>query len=143
MKKVLYPAFIILLISMFATACISEPQYIPEEEKTEDIGIKVTSPEPNEEVFFPLIIKGEARGLWYFEAVLPVKLFDGEGNLLVETYVEALDSWMTEDFVPFEGLIEAIPEGFGGGTLLFEESNPASPSEIGRETWKFEVPISF
>jgi hypothetical protein len=147
MKKILMRFSAVLLVSIFLTACISEPTSPPDPadpiDPAEETGITVTTPEEGESVTFPLTITGEATGLWFFEAIMPVTLLDNDGNVLVQTYVEAQDSWMTEDFVPFEGVIESVPEGSEGGILLFEEANPADLSEIGRDIWTFEVPIVF
>ncbi|KKQ77276.1 MAG: hypothetical protein US98_C0008G0013 [Parcubacteria group bacterium GW2011_GWC1_38_6] len=55
----------------------------------EDIGneleksdlVKVNNPRPNTLIQSPLIVEGEARGFWFFEASFPVKIFDDNGFL--------------------------------------------------------------
>src|SRR3989338_9226678 len=53
---------------------------ITEEPVYKDL-IKVASPRANDLVTSPLLIKGEARGNWYFEASFPVNLFDENGEI--------------------------------------------------------------
>ncbi len=113
---------------------------------TEDIGnelekydlIRVSTPRPNQTIESPLTIKGEARGFWFFEAVLPVKLLNDKGEELVVGYVQAANDWMTEDFVPFEGEINFISKVKGEGNLVFNKANPSGLAEHDEELW---VPV--
>ncbi|MDO8676547.1 MAG: hypothetical protein Q7K16_02765, partial [Candidatus Azambacteria bacterium] len=43
--------------------------------------IRIDSPRPNQILQSPLIIKGEARGNWFFEASFPVMLTDWDGRI--------------------------------------------------------------
>ena len=63
--------------------------------------IRVTRPLLSDAVQSPLVVTGEARGTWYFEATFPVRLLDANGVVLVERYAQAEGEWMTEAFVPF------------------------------------------
>src|SRR3989339_460046 len=95
---------------------------------TDDISI--TTPFVNQIIASPFTLSGEAVGNWYFEATLPVKLLDADGNVLVQTYVTAQDEWMTTDFVRFEGLLEfAAPENGDKGTVVFMKDNPSGLPE--------------
>lgn len=42
--------------------------------------IKVSDPLPEAVIKNPLIVRGEARGQWFFEASFPVKIFDENGT---------------------------------------------------------------
>ena len=108
----------------------------------EDIGnelekqdlIRVSKPRPNELIKSPLEIKGEARGYWFFEGDFPVILTDWDGRIIAEHYATAQGEWMTEDFVPFEGLLEfekpkIIGEFAKRGTLIFQKDNPSGLPE--------------
>lgn len=115
---------------------------------TENIGnegeladlIRVQSPRPSEEVDSPLIIRGEARGGWFFEADFPVKLLDEKGEIIAESHATAQGEWMTEEFVEFEGkLMFEKPEG-GTGKLILEKSNP---SGLPQHTESLIIPVSF
>jgi hypothetical protein len=115
---------------------------------TEDIGnelekadlIRINAPRPNQIVRSPLIINGQARGFWFFEASFPVKLFDEDGRLLASAVAQAREDWMTEDFVPFE--VEMIFEhpAAGKGTLVLEKDNPSGLPENADE---LRLPVKF
>lgn len=115
---------------------------------TEDIGneleksdlIKIDDPRPNQIIESPLFIKGEARGNWYFEADFPVKLFDDNGFLLGITIAQALEDWMTEDFVPFNATLSFAVPSTPKGRLVLEKDNPSGLPEHADE---LIVPVYF
>ncbi|KKS60743.1 MAG: hypothetical protein UV26_C0002G0069 [candidate division WWE3 bacterium GW2011_GWF2_42_42] len=65
--------------------------------KVETPKIIVDYPKPNDIVTSPLIVKGRARGTWFFEGDFPVTLYYGVGEDFVDTYATAKTEWMTED----------------------------------------------
>lgn len=92
--------------------------------------ILVEKPEENKIISSPLLISGEARGTWFFEATAPVTLVDWDGKIIAESYLEAEGDWMTNSFVPFSATMEFDePENIGDfsdrGTLIFRRSNPS------------------
>ena len=96
--------------------------------------IRVTTPLPNALVRSPLIVSGEARGNWYFEASFPLVLVDWDGKIIAEGHAQAKGEWMTTDYVPFEGtLIFEKPQTGGGipnrGTLILKKEGFKSPSQ--------------
>ncbi|KKU11794.1 MAG: hypothetical protein UX16_C0004G0026 [Parcubacteria group bacterium GW2011_GWB1_45_7] len=100
--------------------------------------IRLDSPLPNGNVISPFVIKGEARGYWFFEATFPVVLTDWDGRIIAETYATAQGEWMTEDFVPFEATVEFENPVFEGadenhfsrrGALILRKSNPSDLPE--------------
>lgn len=98
--------------------------------------IRVDSPRPGDVVVGPLVVRGEARGSWYFEADFPVVLVDWDGLIIAEGFARAQDEWMTEDFVPFraelsfENPYEAgDPEFMRRGTLILQRANPSGLPE--------------
>jgi len=114
----------------------------------EDIGnviekqdlIVVSTPRPNDSVKSPLLIKGEARGFWFFEASFPVRLLDGNGKELGTAIAQAKSDWMTEDFVPFEATLEfQLPET-KKGTLILEKDNP---SDLPENADELRFPVRF
>lgn len=115
---------------------------------TQDIGnemqmqdmIVIENPRPNQTIESPLMLKGRARGMYFFEGSFPVTLVDAQGNVLAEGFVTADGEWMTEDFVPFSG--ELTFEGQGDGKLLLRRNNPA-PEEAPQNNATLEVPVSF
>lgn len=63
--------------------------------------LRVDSPLPGSKVNNSIIIRGAARGNWYFEASFPVQVVDAEGRVLAQGIAEAQSNWMTTDYVPF------------------------------------------
>lgn len=96
--------------------------------------IQVETPKVNEIISTPLIIKGKARGFWFFEGDFPIILTDWDGRIIAEGYASAQKEWMTEDFVPFEGTLEfEKPEIIGEfakrGSLILQKANPSGLPE--------------
>lgn len=115
-------------------------QYIGNELEKTDL-IKIDNPRPNQTIMSPIVITGEARGYWFFEASFPVKLYDDSGNLLVTAVAQAQDEWMTENFVPFK--VEAnfdLPKDSKKGVLILEKDNPSGLPE---HDDKLVVPVVF
>lgn len=102
--------------------------------------IRIDSPRPNTEVTSPLVISGEARGTWYFEATFPIVIRDANGRELARSFAEAEGDWMTEDFVPFTANIEFNEPTTPTGTLILEKANP---SGLPANADSLNVPINF
>jgi len=111
--------------------------------------IRIDSPRPNQGITSPLTLTGEARGVWYFEASFPIILTDWDGRIIAEHYAEAQSEWMTENFVPFEGVLEfekpysdmgTIPDFMKRGTLILKKDNPSGLPE---HDDALEIPILF
>jgi len=94
--------------------------------------IRVDYPRPNAEITSPLIIKGEARGTWFFEASFPVVLVDWDGRIISQSIAQAKSDWMTEDFVPFEATLTfALDKDIysNRGALILQKDNPSGLPE--------------
>lgn len=102
--------------------------------------IQVTLPEPDTVVTSPLVVKGKARGNWFFEASFPIKLFDSKGNEIALAIAQAGADWMTTDFVPFEATLIFTSPTTPIGTLVLEKDNPSGLSENNE---KMYVPVKF
>jgi len=114
---------------------IKNPESPPSGEETL---IKVASPQSNQEIQSPFIVKGEARGYWFFEATFPIKLLDENGSIIMQTIAQAQGEWMTEDFVPFEALLTfSVPKN-QKGTLVLEKDNPSGLLENADE---IKIPV--
>lgn len=90
------------------------------------------TPRPGDTIKSPLILKGNARGYWFFEASAPIALYNKDGVLIAQSYIQAKDEWMTEAFVPFEGTIDfSVPPSSSGekGTLVIKKDNPSGLPE--------------
>ena len=105
--------------------------------------IRVTNPLKNATIKSPLIVTGEARGTWYFEASFPVVLVDWDGKIIAEGIAMAQDEWMTEDLVPFRAELFFKTSDISGnysnrGTLILKKDNPSGLSQFDRA---LEVPV--
>ena len=95
--------------------------------------IVVDSPKPNEIVTSPLVITGQARGTWFFEASFPVELRDEQNKLIAQTPAQAKGDWMTTEFVSFEAVLTFSPLNCLGlaypcsipATLVLKKDNPS------------------
>lgn len=106
--------------------------------KIEDIFL--SSPLPNTTITSPLIVEGEARGTWYFEASFPVRLLDANGNEIAVTPAQAQGDWMTEDLVPYTALLEFSQPSTPTGTLVLQKDNPSGMPENDKS---LSIPVSF
>jgi hypothetical protein len=129
-----------LLIALALAGCSpnisQEPeQPIGEGEQTEtdasDVSMELTlnDLEPGDEVTSPLRFSGSASGLWYFEGDFPVRIVDGQGTVIAESYASAQSNWMTEGQVPFEGGITFDVTEPTEATLIFQEDDPSGMNE--------------
>ncbi len=96
--------------------------------------IRLTNPQPNAVVTSPLIVEGQARGTWFFEATFPVVLTDWDGLIIAQGYAQARPpaggDWMTEDFVPFHGEITFEKPSYSEkGRLILQRANPSGLPE--------------
>lgn len=109
--------------------------------------IRVDEPRPGEVVETPLVVRGEARGNWFFEADFPVVLVDWDGLIIAEGVARAQDDWMTEEFVPYRAELSfdspyerGDPEFMQRGTLILQRANPSGLPENDAAV---EVPLRF
>lgn len=91
---------------------------------TDDL-IHVFVPLSNVLVQSPLVVKGEARGNWYFEASFPVKIIDANGQVLGQVPAQAQGDWTTTDFVPFLATLQFATSTTETGTVVFQKDNPS------------------
>lgn len=102
--------------------------------------IKVDSPLPNQEIESPLLVTGQARGYWFFEASFPIRLLDGNGKEIAVKPAEAQSEWMTEEFVPFKSILEFKMPDTNFGVLVLDKDNPSGLPEKADE---LRVPVRF
>jgi len=111
---------------------IIPPPFIEDNPENGDIKsereVILIKPTEGEIITSPLIIEGEARGSWFFEASLPIKLYTEDGELLVAHYGEAQSDWMTTDFVSFKSTLVFETEA-ERGYLVIAKDNPSGLPE--------------
>jgi hypothetical protein len=88
----------------------------------------------------PVMVRGRARGNWYFEASFPVQVLDGDGTILGSGPVQAQGDWMTADFVPFSGQISFSKPKSKTGSIVFKKDNP---SGLPANDDSFSIPVNF
>lgn len=94
--------------------------------------IKLTTPRPNDIVSSPLVITGQARGPWFFEASFPVYLTNWDGLIIAEGIATAQGEWMTTEFVPFTATLTFAvdPQVYSkAATLILKKDNPSGLPE--------------
>jgi hypothetical protein len=103
--------------------------------------IVLDAPSPGIAVTSPLVVRGHARGTWFFEGDFPLLLKDSRGNIISERYASAKGEWMTREFVPFEGTLEFEKQVSGdSGILILKKDNPTGKPEFDDS---LEIPVSF
>lgn len=102
--------------------------------------IIVDYPEPDSLAESPLLILGQARGFWFFEASFPVRLLDADDNELARGIAQADDEWMTEEFVPFSVELKFKIPLTETGTLVLEKGNPSGEAANAAE---LRIPVEF
>ncbi|MEN9338134.1 MAG: hypothetical protein RIQ41_448 [Candidatus Parcubacteria bacterium] len=94
----------------------------------------------DQRVTSPLVITGEARGYWYFEASFPAELLDGNGVRIALAPLQATADWMTTEFVPFKGTLSFVQPDTATGTLILRNDNPSGLPE---RSYEVRIPVSF
>ena len=107
--------------------------------------IIIFSPKPNEEVSSPIEVSGRAMEIWFFEASFPVEIYDSNGKLLGTAPAQFIpksedDTWMTENFIDFQGKIEFSQPATETGYMLFKKDNPSGLPEHDES---FKMPVKF
>ena len=140
MKQLIFIGILfIILVAGFLVWSYQGEEDIGNELEKADL-IRLSNPRPNQIIENPLFIKGEARGLWFFEASFPIKLFDENNFLLGITVAQALGNWMTEDFVQFSATLPLAVSSTKKGVLILEKDNPSGLPENADE---LRVPVVF
>lgn len=102
--------------------------------------IRVTNIRSGQVVRSPLVIEGEARGYWFFEASFPVKLTDEAEAEVARGIAQAQSEWMTENYVPFRAELTFEKPTAGTGFLVLEKDNPSGLPEHADE---LRIPVRF
>lgn len=102
--------------------------------------ITVETPSSGQIISNPIIIKGKARGNWYFEGSFPARLIDANGKVLGTVPVQAIGNWMTTEFVSFATTMNYATSSTKIGTLILKKDNPSGLLENDNE---LRIPIIF
>ena len=118
---------------------------------TKDDLIRVDMPRPGQVIKSPLIITGEARGNWFFEASFPIFLVNWDGLIIAQGIATAKSdpstglgvNWMTTEYVPFEAKFDFTIDKntySNRGALILRKDNPSGLPEHDNA---LEIPIIF
>jgi hypothetical protein len=108
--------------------------------------ITISSPQPNEVIASGVMVTGQARGGWFFEASFPVTLTNWDGLIIAEGVATAQGDWMTEEFVPYTATLTFTSPLIVGaehtkrGSLILQKDNPSGLPE---NADALEIPIRF
>lgn len=104
--------------------------------------VVVTNPKPNDIVTSPFKVEGKAKGIWYGNNKLTVKLTDLDGHVIAEKPMYALsDPTKGEEMISFTGAFD-FPANtkLERGKLLIEK---ASTVDIPGKNGPLVIPIRF
>ena len=103
--------------------------------------IVVETPLPGATVRAPLAVSGRARGAWFFEGELRLRLLDDSGDVVADGFATAEGEWMKDGFVPFRGTLAfARPAGPGRGVLTVMRNNVSDDPTLDEA---LEIPVVF
>jgi hypothetical protein len=142
-RKLIFSVFAtVLVVALIILSFIQKPKVtdIVPENIIETPEIIVYYPKPNDVVTSPLIVKGKAKGSWYFEGEFPITLYYGVQDSSVNINAFALGEWMTEDYVDFEVIISFPVPQDNDGQLELRKNNP---SDLEENSESLLIPLRF
>jgi hypothetical protein len=105
-----------------------ESRALSYENASEDL-IRVSTPTPGAVTGKEFLVKGEARGTWFFEASFPIEVLDQNGARIAIAIAQAEGDWMTTEFVPFSATVR-VPETYiGPAIIVLRKDNPSGLPE--------------
>ena len=102
--------------------------------------IRITIPVFNQTLTSPFIIKGEAKGTWFFEGDFPIHLFTIDHHLITTAIASTEYDWMTESFIPFEATLSFDTPIDQNGYILIQNNNPSDNIQLNK---MIRIPIRF
>lgn len=100
---------------------------------------KVVKPQANDLIGSPYEVNGLAPGNWFFEASLPVRLFDLNNQLIIATSARALSDWMTTELVPFSANLIFKTQATSGYIIIAKDN----PSDLPQNAGTYKIPVRF
>lgn len=105
------------------------PEILPMPETKYEPMVELISPQPDEVMHSPYLITGRAKGNWFFEGKLPLSLRSLDGKIIVDSFAQAQDESMIEDWVDFQAELNFTVSEPLKGELLIKKNNPSGLSE--------------
>lgn len=101
--------------------------------------VRVDQPLAGATITSPLTVTGEARGSWFFEGVMPVRLALENGTVIAQTNAVSSEEWMTEEYIPFTATLIFNVNAPQAGELIVAKDNPSGLPENDAEV---RIPIT-
>lgn len=114
--------YLVLAAALALAACSPNTQGGLHVVREANVSVSVS---PNARVKSPLTVRGIAPNNWFFEAVFPVTLLDGNGVVIAEAPAQAQSDWMTEGPVTFVADLSFAVSGDTPATLVLAEDMPS------------------
>lgn len=121
--------YILLVVALVCAFILAARLMTPEDTRLLDPMIRVQSPTPGQAVQSPLVITGQARGTWFFEASFPVRLVKKDGTEIASGIATAQSDWMTQEFVPFSATLTFASDVEQEAELVLMKDNPSGLPE--------------
>ena len=132
--------FVVLMVVFQRASITQAPTPTPTATPAQSDDVHVFSLQAGDAIVSPLVIQGEARGTWSFEASFPIHLLDGDGNEIISVPAQLEGDWMTTEFVPFTATLVFEKPATSTGTLVFQKDNPSGLPEYDKS---ISIPIRF
>lgn len=102
--------------------------------------IRINTPLAGNLISNPVSLRGEAKGLWYFEASFPIIIVDANGKAIGKGVAQAEGDWQTDNFVSFQTTIGFGEPETSTGFIVFKKDNPSGLPENEQEV---QLPVRF
>jgi hypothetical protein len=99
----------------------------------------ISQPPENQKVASPFTVSGQAKGNWFFEATLPIKLEDRSGGLIASAQARAQSDWETDKLVPFSATLSFTTTATSGYLVISKDN----PSGLPQNAASVKIPINF
>jgi hypothetical protein len=109
----------------------------PQVVKAENLVLE--SPKAGDLLDGKVLIKGTAKGGWFFEGSFPVFIEDKAGNQIAVVPIQSKGEWMTADPVAFDQTIEFFTDQTEGFIVL-KKDNPSDDRSLDEEV---RIPVKF
>jgi hypothetical protein len=119
---------------------VSHDNQLPADGLSNDSPVILESPLAESIINSPVIISGQARGQWFFEASFPVKIIDAHNQVLGLASAQAQGDWMTDDFIPFKATVDFSQPTTSTGFIVLFKDNPSGLPEHDAEV---KIPVKF
>lgn len=77
----------------------------------------------------PVVISGQARGMWFFEGSFPVFLTDANNQIIAQGIATSTQDWMTKEFIPFTATLYFERPLTETGNIILKKDNPSGLPE--------------